>query len=51
MLYDSKIGYFMSYKHSDSGQDLGMKLVYQPIVAILQDYFDRLWRDSKPIFG
>ena len=35
MLYDSCVCYFMSYKHSESGQDQGMKIVYPPFAAIL----------------
>jgi len=49
MLYDSKVCYFMSYKHTDSGQDQGMKIVYPPFAAILCQYFDQLWRESEKI--
>jgi len=49
MIYDSKVCYFMSYKHSESGQDQGMKIVYPPFAAILLQYFDELWEKGKKI--
>ena len=49
MLYDSKVSYFMSYKHPDSGQDMGMKIVYSPFSAILSRYFDELWKKAEKI--
>lgn len=49
MLYDSKVCYFMSYKHTDSGQDQGMKIVYPPFAAILSEYFNKLWQESEKI--
>lgn len=47
MIYDSSVGYFMSYKHSDSGQDVGMKIAYPAFTAILSQYFENLWQKSE----
>jgi sugar-specific transcriptional regulator TrmB len=49
MIYDSNVGYFMSYKHSNSGQDMGMKIVYPPFAVILSNYFQELWKKSTVI--
>jgi sugar-specific transcriptional regulator TrmB len=49
MIYDSKVGYFMSYKHSDSGRDMGMKIVYPAFAAILSRYFEDLWQEAEKI--
>lgn len=49
MLYDSRTCYFMSYKHADSNQDVGMRIVYPPFAAILSQYFDQLWLRSEMI--
>jgi sugar-specific transcriptional regulator TrmB len=49
MIYDAGVGYFMSYKHSDSGQDIGMKIIYPAFTAILSQYFEDLWRKSEKI--
>jgi len=49
MVFDSKIGYFMSYRHSDSGQDLGMKINYEPFALMLSQYFSNLWKKARVI--
>jgi len=49
MLYDGKVSYFMSYKHTDSSEDLGMKIVYPPFSAILSRYFDELWKKAEKV--
>lgn len=46
MMYDSKIVYFMSYKHSDSGQDMGMKIAYPPFAVILSQLFEKWWEEG-----
>jgi hypothetical protein len=49
MVFDSEVGYFMSYRHSDSGQDLGMKIDYEPFALMLSQYFASLWKKAKVI--
>lgn len=49
MLYDSQIVYFMSYKHEDSGKDMGMKINYPPFAVILSQLFDTWWEKAKTI--
>jgi sugar-specific transcriptional regulator TrmB len=49
MLYDSKIIYFMSYRHDDSGKDTGMKIDYAPFAAILSRLFDEWWQKAEII--
>lgn len=49
MVFDSKVGYFMSYRHTDLGQDLGMKIDYEPFALILSQYFSSLWKKAKVI--
>ncbi len=49
MIYDSKIVYFMSYRHSDSGKDIGMKISYPPFAAILSQLFNSWWKKAEKI--
>jgi sugar-specific transcriptional regulator TrmB len=49
MLYDSKILYFMSYRHDDSGKDTGMKINYPPFAAIFSKLFDQWWQKAERI--
>jgi len=49
MVFDSKVGYFMSYRHSDSGHDLGMKIDYEPFALMLSQYFSNLWKKAKVV--
>ncbi|MBI3619959.1 hypothetical protein HY214_02335 [Candidatus Roizmanbacteria bacterium] len=49
MLYDSRIVYFMSYKHAHSEKDLGMKISYPPFATILSQLFDQWWQIADKI--
>lgn len=49
MLYDSQTLYFMSYKHTDSRTDLGMKIDYPPLTVILSQLFDQWWEKSETV--
>ncbi len=49
MLYDSTSVYFMSYRHSDSERDLGMKISYAPFATILSQLFDDWWRKADKV--
>lgn len=49
MLYDSSIVYFMSYKHTDSSKDLGMKISYPPLAVILSKLFEEWWQKAEKI--
>lgn len=49
MLYDSNVVYFMSYKHTDSEKDLGMKINYPPFAVILSQLFDAWWEKAEKI--
>jgi len=49
MLYDSQILYFMSYKHSDSEKDMGMKIDYPPFATILSQLFNTWWEAAESI--
>lgn len=47
MLYDSKVLYFMSYRHTESEKDLGLKINYPPFAAILSHQFDQWWKNAE----
>jgi|WetSurMetagenome_2_1015567.scaffolds.fasta_scaffold06078_3 sugar-specific transcriptional regulator TrmB len=47
MLYDSSVLYFMSYRHTDSGKDLGMKINYPPLAVIFSKLFDEWWQKAE----
>lgn len=49
MIYDSETVYFMSYKHTDSQKDMGMKIVYPPFAAILYQLFQGWWQKAEKI--
>ncbi len=49
MLYDSRILYFMSYKHQNSKQDLGLKITYPPFATMLSQVFEKLWQQAEKI--
>lgn len=49
MLYDSNVVYFMSYKHTDSEKDLGMKIDYPPFAVIFSQLFDQWWKKAEEI--
>jgi sugar-specific transcriptional regulator TrmB len=49
MVYDKKTLYFMSYRHIDSGKDMGMKIDYPPFAAILSQLFEEWWQKAEII--
>lgn len=49
MIYDSTVIYFMSYRHTDSNKDLGMKVSYPPFAAMLSQLFDQWWQKADTI--
>ena len=49
MLYDCSTIYFMSYKHTDSEKDLGMKINYPPFAVILSQLFETWWQKADII--
>lgn len=49
MIYDSSVVYFMSYKHSDSKKDLGMKIAYPPLAVIFSQLFETWWAKAMII--
>ncbi len=49
MIYDSQTVYFMSYRHSKSEKDLGLKINYPPFATVLQQQFEQWWKDSIPV--
>lgn len=49
MLYDSIVVYFMSYRHSDSEKDMGMKINYPPFATILSQLFNQWWKAAEII--
>lgn len=49
MIYDHDIVYFMSYKHTDSGKDIGMKITYPPFAIILFQLFEQWWDQAEKI--
>ena len=49
MIYDASIVYFMSYKHSESKKDLGMKINYPPFAVILSRLFEQWWKKAEII--
>ena len=46
MIFDASTVYFMSYKHSDSEKDLGMKINYPPFAVIFSQLFDKWWEEA-----
>lgn len=48
-VYDSDIVYFMSYKHSDSTLDMGMKVTYAPFAVMLNQLFEKWWDEAEEI--
>lgn len=51
MIYDSSVVYFMSYKHVDSGKDMGMKIDYPPFAVILSKLFEEWWKNAEETFN
>ena len=49
MLYDSIVVYFMSYRHTVSEKDLGMKIDYPPFATILSQLFNDWWQVAEII--
>jgi len=49
MMYDSSIVYFMSYKHTRSEKDQGMKIDYTPLAVILSKTFSEWWQKASEI--
>ncbi|MBI3343197.1 hypothetical protein HY087_00910 [Candidatus Gottesmanbacteria bacterium] len=49
MLYDTTVVYFMSYTHADSTKDLGVKITYPPLAAMLTQQFDEWWRKGEKL--
>lgn len=49
MIYDSLAIYFMSYRHTDSDKDLGMKISYPPFATMLSQLFDQWWQKADTI--
>ena len=49
MIYDNSTVYFMSYKHSDSEKDLGMKIKYPPLAVIFSQLFEEWWQKAEII--
>ncbi len=49
MLFDSSTLYFMSYKHTDSKQDSGVKIAYTPFAVILSSLFEDWWKKAEVI--
>lgn len=49
MIYDSRSLYFMSYRHTDSDKDLGMKVSYPPFAAMLSQLFDQWWQKAETL--
>lgn len=49
MIYDNSTFYFMSYKHSDSKKDLGMKIEYPPLAFIFSQLFEQWWQKAERI--
>lgn len=49
MVYDARIIYFMSYKHSDSEKDMGIRIEYPPFSAILTPVFNEWWKKAEKI--
>lgn len=49
MIYDKQTVYFMSYKHTDSDKDMGMKIEYPPLAAIFSSLFNEWWKQAKRI--
>jgi sugar-specific transcriptional regulator TrmB len=49
MIYDSEAIYFMSYKHSESEKDMGIKITYPPFAAILSQLFEEWWKEAETI--
>lgn len=49
MLFDSSSLYFMSYKHTDSKKDSGVKINYPPFAAILSQLFESWWEKAERI--
>lgn len=49
MIYDASVVYFMSYKHSNSKKDLGMKISYPPLAVIFSKLFEQWWQKAKII--
>lgn len=47
MLYDSKVVYFMSYRHTEAEKDLGLKIIYAPFAVILSRQFDQWWQKAE----
>lgn len=50
MIYDSTTIYFMSYKHTDSQRDMGMKIVYPPFAAVLSQLFQGWWQKAEKFY-
>ena len=46
MIYDATVVYFMSYKHTDSEKDMGMKITYPPFATILSQMFNEWWEKA-----
>ena len=49
MIYDSSVVYFMSYKHTSSEKDLGMKISYLPLAVIFSKLFGEWWQKAERI--
>jgi sugar-specific transcriptional regulator TrmB len=49
MIYDSKVVYFMSYRNTDSEKDLGLKINYSPLAAILTHQFKDWWKNARKL--
>lgn len=49
MIYDSSVSYFMSYKHTASEKDMGMKVNYPPFAAILSQLFNQWWKKAEKV--
>ena len=49
MIYDKNTVYFMSYKHTDSEKDMGMKIEYPPLATIFSSLFNEWWKQARRI--
>jgi len=49
MIYDASIVCFMSYKHTNSEKDLGMKISYPPLAVIFSKLFGEWWQKAERI--
>lgn len=49
MIYDASVVYFMSYKHTDSKKDMGMKICYPPLAAIFSKVFEQWWQKAEKV--